>query len=222
MWKEILQLFKRDSLCEQAFDEAIIMLEESNRMFDAAILSLRQEGPLQVDVYKRDKQINKYERSVRRKILSHLAVSNNPDANTALVLTAVVIDIERIGDYTKNIVELAADSENAFSAGEIDEDFVDIEKKLAAMFDNIIPALGESDIEKAREIYTDHEVLNEIIEQSLSQLSGGEVLAGDSGAAVRAALYLRYLKRISAHLKNVATSVVNPYYRIGFREKPRP
>jgi hypothetical protein len=24
---------------------------------------------------------------------------------------------------------------------------------------------------------------------------------------------------VSAHLKNVATSVVNPYHRIGFREK---
>jgi len=33
------------------------------------------------------------------------------------------------------------------------------------------------------------------------------------------ALYMRYLKRVSAHLKNVATSVVNPYHRIGFREK---
>ena len=33
------------------------------------------------------------------------------------------------------------------------------------------------------------------------------------------ALYLRYLKRVSAHIKNVATSVVNPYHRIGYREK---
>jgi hypothetical protein len=30
---------------------------------------------------------------------------------------------------------------------------------------------------------------------------------------------MRYLKRVSAHLKNVASSVVNPYHRIGFREK---
>ena len=47
----------------------------------------------------------------------------------------------------------------------------------------------------------------------------GRVLGSESGAAVTAALYLRFLKRVSAHLKNVATSVVNPYYRIGFREK---
>jgi phosphate uptake regulator len=46
------------------------------------------------------------------------------------------------------------------------------------------------------------------------------VMRDDSGEAVTAALYLRYLKRVSAHIKNVATSVVNPYYRIGFREKP--
>ena len=39
--------------------------------------------------------------------------------------------------------------------------------------------------------------------------------------AATLAIYLRYLKRVSAHLKNVATSVVNPYHRIGFREKEK-
>ena len=220
MWKEILQLFKKDSLCEEAFDEAVVMLEESKTMFDAALASLRKEGQLEFDIYKRDKQINKYERSVRRKILSHLAISTNPDANMALVLTAVVVDIERIGDYTKNIVELAAECEDAFTAGEIDVEVIAIEKDLSSMFERIIPALRNSDMEAGRVIYTDHEALNESIENGLGQLMAGKVFASDSGAAVRTALYLRYLKRISAHLKNVATSVVNPYYRIGFREKP--
>ena len=50
-------------------------------------------------------------------------------------------------------------------------------------------------------------------------LCSGEALSGRAGHAVTVALYLRYLKRVSAHLKNVATSVVNPYHRIGFREK---
>jgi hypothetical protein len=34
---------------------------------------------------------------------------------------------------------------------------------------------------------------------------------------VTTVLYLRYLKRVSAHLKNIASSVVNPFDRIGFR-----
>ena len=35
--------------------------------------------------------------------------------------------------------------------------------------------------------------------------------------AVTTALYVRFLKRISAHLMNIASSVVNPFDRIGFR-----
>ncbi len=221
MWKEILQLFQKDSLCDEAFKESIIMLEESKRMFDAAVISLRREGQLSVDVMKRDKQLNKYERSVRRKILSHLAVASNPDANMALVLTAVVIDIERIGDFTKNIVELASECDHAFSAGEIDDDVFEMEKTVKRMFERIIPALQDSDMDKAREVYSDHVVLNDTFEENMTQLINGELLSEDSGAAVQTAVYLRYLKRISAHLKNVATSVVNPYYRIGYREKPK-
>ena len=36
--------------------------------------------------------------------------------------------------------------------------------------------------------------------------------------AVSTALYVRFLKRISAHLMNIASSVVNPFDRIGFRD----
>ena len=36
--------------------------------------------------------------------------------------------------------------------------------------------------------------------------------------AVSSALYVRFLKRISAHLMNIASSVVNPFDRIGFRD----
>ena len=35
--------------------------------------------------------------------------------------------------------------------------------------------------------------------------------------AVATALYTRYLKRIAAHLMNIASSIFNPFERIGFR-----
>jgi hypothetical protein len=61
-----------------------------------------------------------------------------------------------------------------------------------------------------------------MVERDILRLRNSEVLGGRSGHAVTVALHLRFLKRVSAHLKNVATSVVNPYYRIGFREKETP
>jgi phosphate uptake regulator len=156
---------------------------------------------------------------VRRKILTHLAISPKPDLNSGLVITAIVIDIERIGDYTKNIVELAAGLPEAFDGGELNEEFLELERALDKMFEDLLPALEGSDEELARGILRSHKSVSGRVENGLQLLRAGQVLKGQSGRAVTAALYLRYLKRVSAHLKNVATSVVNPFHRIGYREK---
>ena len=37
-----------------------------------------------------------------------------------------------------------------------------------------------------------------------------------AGIAVTTALYIRYLKRIAAHLLNILTSVTSPFEKIGF------
>jgi len=73
----------------------------------------------------------------------------------------------------------------------------------------------------AREVLQNHKRLANRVELSLQLLRNNQALSGQAGLAVTAALYLRYMKRVSAHLKNVATSVVNPFYRIGFREKKK-
>jgi phosphate uptake regulator len=219
MWKELMGLFRRDSLCEEAFQECLIMLRTSKSMFDDAVAALRTEGTLDVDIYERDRKINRFERQVRRNIVTHLAVSTNPDITGALVLTAIVIDIERIGDYTKNVVELAATHHDVFTGGELEEEIRNVETTVARLFENLIPALEESDSDLARGIIGDHQMVADTVEEYIRDLVTGKVLQSNSGEAVTAALYLRYLKRVSAHLKNVATSVINPYYRIGFREK---
>ncbi|GMV04703.1 MAG: hypothetical protein AMXMBFR53_09830 [Gemmatimonadota bacterium] len=222
MWKDVLALFKGGGLCEEAFDEAILMLETSRGMYRDSIRALHDKGAMVADLYQRDRQLNRYERSVRRKIVTHLSVSAKPDVNMGLVLTAIVIDIERIGDYTKNILELAMGLDAPFDGLELDADVRSIESKVERMFDDVIPALQVDDEERARHIIEAHAEISETVERDIVRLRNSEVLTGRSGHAVTVALHLRYLKRVSAHLKNVATSVVNPYYRIGYREKESP
>lgn len=219
MWKEIITLFRSAGPLQEAYDEAILMLKTSHGMFDDAVAALHGEGAMESDIYTRDQQLNKYERDVRRKIVTHMSVSAKPDINLGLVLTAIVIDIERIGDYTKNIVELAAAVEGPFDGLELHDEVVGIERVLMQMFDDIVPALEQSDEVRARSIIAAHTGVAESVDEAVRALSAGEVLSGRAGHAVTVALYVRYLKRVSAHLKNVATSVVNPYHRIGFREK---
>ncbi|MCB7130307.1 MAG: PhoU domain-containing protein, partial [Candidatus Brocadiales bacterium] len=81
------------------------MLEMDLAMYEASVESLRRSdiSEIAIDIYKMDKQINAYERDVRKKVMTHLAVTGSADLVSGLVLVSVVIDIERIGDYTKNI-----------------------------------------------------------------------------------------------------------------------
>jgi phosphate uptake regulator len=137
------------------------------------------------------------------------------------VIQAIVIDIERIGDYTKNIVELAVGLPEPFDGGELNEEILDLERIVGKMFEDLVPALVNSDQELARGILRSHKSVSGRVERGLQLLRSDQVLKGQSGKAVTAALYLRYLKRVSAHIKNVATSVVNPFHRIGFREKTK-
>jgi phosphate transport system protein len=219
MWKQLLSAFRSGGLHQEAFDEALLMLQASHGMHRDAVAALRGDGVMVADIYDRDRHLNKYERSVRRKILTHLTVSPSPDVNMGLVITAIVIDIERIGDYTKNIVELAAGSPEPFDGGELNDEFLALEEIVEGMFRDILPALQSSDDRLARKVLRDHKNLSGRVERDLQLLRSDQVLKGHSGRAVTAALYLRYLKRVSAHLKNVATSVVNPYHRIGYKEK---
>jgi phosphate uptake regulator len=219
MWKDILTLFRGGGLVQEAFEESLHMLETSHGMFTDAVAALHKEGALADDIYERDRTLNKFERQVRRKIVTHLSVSSKPDVNMGLVITAIVIDIERIGDYAKNISELAVGLEEPFDAMELDMEVRHLERLVDGNFADLLVALEESDENKARRILKQHKEVSETVERHLKALREGGALAGDSGRATTTALYLRYLKRMSAHLKNVATSVVNPFHRIGYREK---
>lgn len=219
MWKDILSLLRGSSLAQEAFEESLQMLETSYGMFTDAVAAIHKEGTLVEDIYERDRELNKFERRVRRKIVTHLSVSSKPDVNMGLVITAIVIDIERIGDYAKNISELAVELEGPMNAGELDVEVRHLERLVDGNFADLLLALEESDETRARRILKQHKEVATSVERHLLSLRRGSELAGDSGRAVTVALYLRYLKRMSAHLKNVATSVVNPFHRIGYREK---
>lgn len=216
-----MEMFKRESLCDQAFKASLFMLKSDREMFQEAIKSLRERdtNEMKIDIYAKDKEINRFEREVRRLMVTHLAVSSNPDINLALILTSIIIDIERIGDFTKNIIELAKAHPQRFHGGECEEILSGVEKTVSDNFDRVITALEQMDIELAREVMGEHVGVAHVVDKLLSDLIENKMLPQESGRAVTCALYVRYLKRISAHLKNIATGLVNPFDRIGFREK---
>jgi len=220
MFKQFFELFRKDNLLQQAYDRSLEMLEADREMFLAASSSLREhdDARIEIDIYAKDQLINAYEREVRRKVLTHLALSSSKSIAAGLALVSIVIDIERIGDLTKNIVDLALRHPGKLVCGSLEPDVRKIETTVKTMFMLLIEALPKADEAKAKEVMSEHwwiarradGILNALIVRSDPDLVCSE--------AVSAALYVRFLKRISAHLMNIASSVVNPFDRIGFRE----
>jgi phosphate transport system protein len=219
MFKEFFDLFRRENLLRQAFERSREMLEEDREMFDAAVRSLREQGDarVEVDIYAKDQMINAYEREVRRKVYTHLAVAGEKDLHAGLVLASVVIDIERIGDYTKNIVELALHHPTRLHCGPFEETVRKIETTVKTNFELLMEALPENDEAKSREVMSEHWWISRKSEEIVRTLIESEEPHLPCQEAVTTALYVRFLKRVSAHLMNIASSVVNPFDRIGFR-----
>ena len=221
MLKQIFEIFKSDSLYEQALGECHEMLDIDLTMYKESIKSLRKSdsADINIDIFEMDKKINEFERDVRRKIMTHLAVGGKEDIGSGLVLVSVVIDIERIGDYTKNIHDLAVNHPKKLNGGSLENRLAEIEKISFKLFEKSIYAFKNQDIKKASGLMGDYKkhiskqsdtITNEIIMGKIGDL--------DSGSAAAVGLYSRYLKRIAAHSRNLISSVVNPFERIGYPE----
>jgi phosphate uptake regulator len=190
-------------------------------MFIASMKSLREndDAELPFDIYEKDKQINKYEREVRRNVLTHLTVAGTSNIVPGLVLVSIVIDVERIGDYTKNIVELARAHPTRLKGGVYEQKLAEIEKIVIERFECIGNVIQDMDIELAKKIMSDHRDISKSVDIIITDLIQEKEKSFSSGEAITLALYFRYLKRVAAHLTNIASSIVNPFPRIGFRSK---
>lgn len=223
MWKNLLAtLFNEDNLYIQALNQSYEMLAMDLTMFEASIESLRHSdtAEIKIDVYKLDQQINAYERDVRKKVMTHLTVTGSRDLAPGLVLTSVVVDIERIGDYTKNICDLAQNHPTRLNALDLEERVKRIELNASKLFKDMISAFKNSDEAEARRIMDGYkEDVSKQSDEIAMQIVRGEIGGMSAGDATAVALYVRYLKRIAAHSRNIITSVVNPFDRLGYKYK---
>ena len=222
MFKQIFEIFKSDSLYEQALVECHEMLDIDFTMFKASIQSLRKSdsADIDIDIFGMDKKINEFERDVRRKVMTHLAIGGKEDIGSGLVLVSVVIDIERIGDYTKNIYDLAVNHPKKLEGGITEDRLAEIENISLKLVEDSIDAFKNQNIEKARNLMGSYKKnISSQCDTITNDIISGKVGDIKVGRATAIALYARYLKRIAAHSRNLISSIVNPFERIGYPEQ---
>jgi phosphate transport system protein len=222
MWRKIINLWTCQSLLEKSWNESFDMLEIDHRMYTEAVRILRKSEGQQVneDIAKLDRKVNKYEREVRRNVMTHCAVGSSLDLPSAMVLISIVIDIERVGDYCKNITQLAQAHPEKITFEPFEAELTKIEEEVSTRFKETIDILRDQDVERARALMaTYRNDVAKVCDNIVEKIIKGESEEMSVAEASTLALYTRYLKRISSHLNNMVTSVVNPFDRIGYIEK---
>ena len=222
LFKDVINLWKADDLLSQSWDESYKMLNLSHEIFQQALIYLRNGENIDTlkALKKRDKEINEYQRDVRRKVLTHYAVEQDT-SNMAdgLILINMVVDIERIGDYCKNILDLAINHDQSIKSSEISEDLAMIEEEVKSRFEKTIQAIQAQDVEIAKSLMEGYkEQMTGKSDEIVNGILKDELHFGSEARTASIALYARYLKRIGAHLKNITTTLVNPFDAIGYKE----
>ncbi|HIA22935.1 MAG TPA: hypothetical protein EYN76_00655 [Candidatus Marinimicrobia bacterium] len=222
LFKDVINLWKADDLLSQSWDESYKMLNLSHEIFQQALIYLRNGENIDTlkALKKRDKEINEYQRDVRRKVLTHYAVEQDT-SNMAdgLILINMVVDIERIGDYCKNILDLAINHDQSIKSSEISEDLAMIEEEAKSRFEKTIQAIQAQDVEIAKSLMEGYkEQMTGKSDEIVNGILKDELHFGSEARTASIALYARYLKRIGAHLKNITTTLVNPFDAIGYKE----
>ena len=222
IFREIVKLWKSEDLLSQAWDESYKMMMLSNEMFTQAIKYLREgENDETIRMLKkRDVEINTFQRDVRKKVVTHYAISQDiEDLPNGLVLLNMVVDVERVGDYTKNILDLALNHPNTIKSEEFSKDLYRVEQEVISRFSKTLEAIHTQDADVARSMMVSYkETLTSVLDDIVNGCISGKITLGDESKTVSLALYARYLKRIGAHLKNITTVLINPFDAVGYKQ----
>jgi phosphate uptake regulator len=222
MLKSLANFFRGEDWTTEVvvkFDEMLGLAEQNFALCAEHVLDDSDFEKIRDELYARDREINTRERIIRRRIISHLATQpTEHEIPTAFILTNIVKDAERIGDYVKNLYEVhQIHPESAYDRVVYDRYYDGIRTQVRKLFAAVRQAFRTSDAKLAHSAITSGRETQRHCEKAIRDIARGEHTVPDAVALV---LTGRHYKRIAAHLVNIATSVVMPADRLDYYDEP--
>ena len=217
MLKELFNLFRsEDALAHMGRDFSEMLALSYALTLDAGRLFF-EEGTgedLRAELSKRDVQINKFERGIRKQVITHLTLGRDSShVPYCLLLMSIVKDVERLGDYAKNLAEIHGEGGAA-----VPDDANGIElRRIRGSVEGIFAATSEvvtnSDSERAVGLIQEGRRINRRCDELIATVARSTY---DAATTTSMVLGARYYKRIESHLLNILSGVVMPLHKIDY------
>jgi phosphate transport system protein len=218
MIRQIIQALRTHGVMVEVEKNIRSMVDLARGVFSASVHALLDQQEVEFDLYARDREINLLVVEIRRKIVEHLNISACHNVGGELVLLKVINDLERVGDYSKNLLDLARMLPAPLGDDFYLQRFRERYGKVEGFFEKVLRALFDGDEDAAREVIKGHLEINASCEELVEKLMHDENIRAQP--AIAYALTARYFKRVSSHLKNVASTAVNPFSHVGYMKTP--
>jgi phosphate uptake regulator len=220
MLKELLSLFRSsDAIAKMGedFSKMLGVARELTVQAGEAFFGEHSGEEERQEISKRDIAINQLERSIRKQVIAHLTLSSDAhDVPYCLLLMSIVKDVERIGDYAKNLVELRPEGGGPVPDDEHGDELREIRRIVENSFAEVNHVFATSDARAASALINEGRAVNRRCDAMIGKVTRSGY---DAATATSLVLGARYYKRIGSHLLNVLSGVVMPLHKLDYYDE---
>ncbi len=212
MLRWLLRLGPESRGLSQIHERFLEMLVDGRHAFDAAanaLLGGTDPEVIREDLFETDRRINRTEQAIRREIVVHGSIFGSATFPALLVMMSLVKDAERIGDYAKNLFDLAA--ARVVLGPEDRAALIKLKDRVSKLLVRGHGLFEDHDSDGARRFLDDVKALEDECDDAVMRLLAvsGRNKAGE-------VLTYRYFKRVISHIGNIVTSLVVPLDKLDY------
>jgi len=168
-------------------------------------------------IYEQDIEINKLQRRIRKQVVAHLSFKGNlVNAPYCLLLHTLAKDVERLGDYAKNLTEITEFRAETYPNDDKIKELREIRRETEEAFSAASKVLVRRDRELALHFILSGRDLAHRCDALLTRIAASDY---DARTAATTVLATRYYKRIGGHVINILSSVVMPLHKVDYYDE---
>jgi phosphate uptake regulator len=215
-----MSLFRSDDAIARMGEDFTKMLELTHDMIVRAGTFFFERPPSpdeRTALNKQDVKVNKLERRIRTKVIAHHARGSEPgNVPFCLLLMSLVKDVERIGDYAKNLAETYDEGGGAMPQDDNADELRELRRIVEDTFASVGEVFSTSDSDSAGDLIRQGRDVNHRCDVLITRIAKGPY---DAATTTTLVLGTRYYKRIESHLLNVLSGVVMPLHKLDYYDE---
>jgi phosphate uptake regulator len=221
MLRELLDLFRSHDTMSEIGENFRRMMQLATELTLEAGHHYFEAPPTpeeRTSVSKRDVQLNKLQRRVRKQVITHLTIGEDTtaDAPYSLLLMSLTKDVERIGDYCKNLVEVYDEGGGPIPDDENGAELRELRAEVEAALSECDAVFTESDTETALELVRRGQEVKHRCDKLVSRVARSDY---DAATTTTMVLGARYYKRIQSHLLNILSGIIMPLHKLDYYDE---